>query len=361
MRNCFILFFFLLGVTCPLLADAYPTKPLADMIREKSLSPPSPERLAKFQAQGKLSDANIREFLESFDPWANWTSKAEFTKQQRAAKENNGSIGMDVVRNKAGELVCVPYPNGAAHRAKVQEGDILVGIFSMEDVRQLSGPVGSTASFTVKRQFNSHSFTVRREKFTPPHVQLIQHDGFARIRIWRFNKKTPQLFADALLQAGLQPLVFDVRSNSGGNIVAALTCAAELLPQGTILGKAQLRTNARSRALVTKNRKAAKLGLYADIAPIFIWQDTLTASAAEAFVVALVDNGHAKSMGETSFGKGQVQSVFPFKGNQLILTTENLLSPQGLSWNDVGLRPQVVTRASLHNLIQETRKLLLPY
>ncbi len=361
MRYCLVLFLFVLGVTCPFSADAYPTKNVVQLVKTKALSPPSPEKLAQFRSRGQVNDAQMRSFLVQFDPWAHWTSKAELAQQKRSAKANNGSIGMDVVRNKAGEFVCVPYPGGPAYRANVQEGDVLIGMYSTEDVRQLSGPVGSTATFSVKRNLNSVSFTIQRQKITPPHVQLLQHEGFARIRIWRFDKKTPQLFAEKLAEAGLQPIVFDVRGNIGGDIVAALTCAAELLPQGSVLGKAQTRTNTTSRALTTKNRKAAKLGIYADLAPIFIWQDQLTASAAEAFVLALVENGHAKNIGENTFGKGQAQSVFSVDGNRLVLTTENLLSPTGIRWNDVGIRPQYVTGTSLYNLLQVTKDLLRPY
>ncbi len=350
-----------MGVACPLVADALPAKSVVKVVRDKALSPPSQERLTQFRGLGKASNVQIRNFLQSFDQWSQWTSKKELSEQKKRSAANNGSIGMDVVRNKSGEFVCVPYPQGPAHKAGIQDGDVLIGMYTTEDVRSLSGPVGSTATFSVKRNLSSLSFTITRQKVTPPHVQFVQHNGFARIRIWRFDKKTPALFAKNLSKAQMQPIIFDLRGNIGGDIVSALTCAAELLPQGSVLGMAQMRTDTKSRSLTKKNRKAAKLGIYGDLYPLFIWQDELTASAAEAFILALVENDRAKNVGGNSFGKGQAQSVFFLDHNRLVLTTENLLSPQGYDWNNVGIRPSVITSTSLDNLIKVTADLLRMY
>ncbi len=290
---------------------------------------------------GKAIYANeIRAYLTSFDKWATFTSAAEA--KEYTPLKNAGSVGMALVENKRNQVICIPYPHGPATKAGIQEGDILMGVSSINDARKVfRGTVGSTLTLVIERNNTMHSFTLKREKFSAPHVEFIQHHDFARIRIWYFDKNTPQLFATKLKQAGKQALVIDVRSNSGGSILAARNCAAEFLAKGTLLGISSVRESKADSLPKKKYIRTSKDGNFLHAQPLILWQDNLTASAAEAFIVALIDNERAVSMGGTTFGKAQAQSTFNIQGHILTLTTEALLRLDSSSWEFRGVPPEI--------------------
>ncbi len=317
----------------------------------------SSELMTKDMAWQPIYANEIRAYLHGFDKWATFTSAAEF-KMSLPAK-NAGSVGMALVKNKKGQIVCVPYPNGPAAKAGILEGDVLTGVDSIESARKVfGGPIGSALTLNVERNNTFPTFTLKREKFLPPHVDLIQHEGFARIRIWYFDKNTTKLFITKVQQAGNQPLVVDVRGNSGGSILAARNCAAEFLPKGTLLGISKIRENKTDSLPKKKYISTNKDGKFLQTYPLILWQDDLTASAAEAFIVALVDNERATSMGTTTFGKAHAQSTFNVQGNMLRLSTEALLRLSERSWEGRGVEAGEFVEPKLPTLQNATQRTL---
>ncbi len=312
--------------------------------------------MIKDMAWQPIYASEIRAYLQGFDKWATFSSAAELKKN--APVKNAGSVGMALVKNKRGQIVCVPYPNGPAAKAGILEGDVLTGLDSIESARKVfMGPVGSKLTLNVERNGAFTTYALKREKFTPPHVDFIQHEGFARIRIWYFDKDTTKLFITKVQQAGNQPLVVDIRANSGGNILAARNCAAEFLPKGSLLGISKVRENKADSLPKKKHIRTSKDGKFLQTYPLILWQDDLTASAAEAFIVALVDNGRATSMGSTTFGKAHAQSTFNVRGNMLRLSTEALLRLSEQSWEGRGVEAGIFVKpvfSTLQNTMQKT-------
>jgi carboxyl-terminal processing protease len=124
---------------------------------------------------------------------------------------------------------------------------------------------------------------------------------------------------------GMKALVLDLRNNPGGLLSAAIEVASLFVPQGAVV----VRTQGRVKSQTTQY-KATKGGEYQDI-PIAVLLNRGSASASEIVAGALHDNGRAVLVGETTFGKGSVQSVIPFEDYKaaLKLTTARYYTPKG--------------------------------
>ncbi len=338
---------------------------IVQTVQQNALYPPSVAVLEDFTKSPYITTQKIRHLLTSFDPWATWTTADERMEETTVRRALNSGAGMALVYNKAEDLVCLPYPQSPAHTAGIVEGDILKSIdgytvlgVNLADITVLLlGKNGTQVQLGLERDGVPFHVTIVRQQTTMPHVQWTQHNGFAQVRIWYFSKETPALLAQVLQSVGHQPLILDVRGNTGGNRVAALICAAEFLAKGKTLGFSHTRKdgeNAPPKA--TRTRNDGKF-IYLD-SPI-IWQDPLTASAAEAFVAALVDSGGASVIGKTSFGKGMAQNIFTIDGHTLHLSTAVLMRPDGTSWDGVGIAPHHRCKTtSVHDLATITYRLL---
>ena len=347
--------------------------------------PSAAAEAALMSAQNPHAPDTIRAFLASFDPWATWQDAEEQAQAARTRAALGGSAGLDLVRNRRGELVCLPYPDSPAWTAGLREGDVLrsvdgysVADADLDDVAVLvMGTPGTSVRLAVRRgqeaansdpngqhgQSALPEFSVTRGKVRPPNVRLTQNGGVHILRVYRFNRETPAAFDAALKKAGTGPLVLDVRGNSGGLLSAALACASRLLPAHAVA--CVTRTAAQSQ-----RKRTTRAGSHAQAGPLAVWHDSLTASSAEVFVAALTDNGRAVSLGETTYGKARVQETFTVNGHRLALTTEALARPTGSNggsggepdqndWNDRGLRPQVPCPAHDEGtLLQKTLNIL---
>ncbi len=336
---------------------------MVQVTRQRSLAPPiSAESLYR---QKQVYSKDVQAYLRRLDRWSSWLDKNARLSLQGTLESNRGTVGMALLLDRSHKLVCIPYPGGPAAKAGVHAGDVLVEVdgVPMDNATLSSAALflvrepGSSVNLTLKRHNFYVDVLVIREKVTAPHVKFTQENGFARIRIWDFTKNTPQLLRTALAKVGKQPLVLDVRGNSGGSIVSALTCAAEFLPKDTLISLTHQRPKANKKAngrTITKRN-----GAFIKISPIYIWQDTFTASSAEAFIAALVDTGYATSIGVPSFGKSYVQENFNIEGHTLTLSTKALYAPSGESWEDNGLVPTIRFRdTSTEGLLVKTWQIL---
>ncbi len=163
--------------------------------------------------------------------------------------------------------------------------------------------------------------------------------GVGVIRIGRFGDSTPQEFEEAfsrLRMEGMRSLVLDLRGNTGGSLVAALTLAEAFVPGG-ILASTTAQVPEFSERVFT-----SMSGMNAHDAPLVVLVDARTMSAAEVFASAVKENNRATLIGVPTFGKGSVQAPLTAGQGKLIVTIAKVLTASGVPLNGAGVVPHVL-------------------
>ena len=278
------------------------------------------------------------------DPFADFLSPQEFAAFQRSSSyAGQAGVGMDIAEDSSGNILCIPYPQGPAASAGVRYGDVLYRVDGREVAGMsvyvcgslLRGPAGTTVRLDLHRaQGKRESRVITREEIRFSSVYVHRLGGLQVITILRFTPRTRDELKAVLTEQspGTQGWIVDLRGNTGGDLFAAVDCAALFLPLGRTIIKVQTRADTQSFA-VTRPPVDASTRLC-------LWQDGQTASAAEVFVAALTQNQRAVSLGRSSFGKGVTQRVVPLSdGSALVVTYARLIPPNGRSFHRVGLDP----------------------
>lgn len=168
------------------------------------------------------------------------------------------------------------------------------------------------------------------------------------IKVTGFEEVTKKQFknaVDTLEDAGMKSLIIDLRNNGGGLLSAAVTMLDRLLPKGLVV--------------YTKNKSGIEEEFFAedDIClklPMAILVNGGSASASEVFSGALQDNGVAKLVGTTTFGKGIVQTIFGLEdGTALKMTTSKYYTPKGRNIHKTGLDPDIEVKLDKDTLADD--------
>ena len=280
--------------------------------------------------------------------------------KESAAGETEG-IGISVVQNQTYgcfEVISV-YKDSPAERAGIHVGDLITDVIlddgSRESVTSLGydvaltklrGESGTTAHFVVARDedgdgvYDELEFTVERKKIDAESVmaRLYEPDPtIAVIRITGFEKNTPDQFyaaMDEMKAAGAEKFVFDLRSNPGGDKDSVSSILDYLLPEGPILRTVD--SDGNYKVLTTSDAK------YLDM-PMAVLVNGSTASAAELFAASVKDYGVGKVVGDVTYGKGSMQTIFDIfsDGSLLKLTVAYYCPPYSENYDGVGVKPDV--------------------
>jgi len=261
-----------------------------------------------------------------------------------------GGIGVTVQRSEAGHVTLAPYPASPAEKGGIRDGDILLAVdgqaitgeMTLDDIRaRIRGVIGSTVTLTI-----SHSptppfvVTITREEVLVPSVTwrlLERHTDTGYIRIECFTERTGDEIIAALQNlraAGATSLVLDLRDNPGGLIDSAVATASQFLVEGIILYEQGRGGQVRTVRIQS--------GGVAVAMPLAVLINGGTASAAEIVAGALQDHERGPLIGETTFGKGSVQSIFDLSdGSSLHVTTALWLTPRHRQIEGQGLTPDL--------------------
>ena len=243
------------------------------------------------------------------------------------------------------EIVNV-MPDSPALKAGVKIGDILYKVGDeyaaelgyTETLNRMRGEVGTTAEFSVLRNDEEIEMSIVRDKYTV--VSVMSHmyeDGKTGIiRILEFDKTPFTEFRDALIELekqGATQFVFDVRNNPGGMLTSITDVLDMLVPEGPIIRIVD--KTGETVGVISSDPKETNV-------PMVVLANRNTASAGELFTAALRDYKKAKIVGTTTYGKGSMQTVFPFKdGSALRITIENYLPPFSDGYDGEGIKPDV--------------------
>jgi carboxyl-terminal processing protease len=288
--------------------------------------------------------SSIIGMLRTLDPHSNFYDAKEFEEQRADWRSEYYGIGATIGDRKLGgntdTYILATFEATPAYRAGLRFGDKITeidakpvkGKASGEVRDMLRGPRGTAVRVTVERASNGQKETVEivRDAVPQPTVPdaYFIKPGVGYIDMTRgFNYTTAEEFVLALKylrERGMQGLVVDLRNNGGGILDQAKVVAEQFLQDGqTILTQKGRGTRGMQRELKSDNRKP-------DQTPLVVLVNRGTASASEIVAGAWQDHDRALIIGETSFGKGLVQSIMPLEyGTALTLTTSKYYTPSG--------------------------------
>jgi carboxyl-terminal processing protease len=269
--------------------------------------------------------------------------------ETRARQDMGGEIsgiGAEVEMRDDRIVIVSPIDDSPAAEAGLQPGDIILeangvdlrGIDLIEGVDYVRGPEGTAVTLLIERNGEQFEVEIIRARIRIDSVNgEMLADNIAYVRINRFGERTANELETILTDLlGQEPvgLIVDVRRNPGGGLEAALDVADQFLPGGTIL--IERFGDGRERIF-----EATSSGLATDI-PLVVLVDEGSASASEVLAGAIRDQGRGILIGETTFGKGTVQSWQPLSnGGGVRITIARWLTPNDTWIDQTGLEPDI--------------------
>ncbi len=260
---------------------------------------------------------------------------------------DKAGVGIRVYMDEESEGINVFYvfPDAPADKAGMKPGDVIVKVDDLEvtfenyqtSVDMVAGKVGTTVTLTVDRDGELIVMPIVRGNFTVSSVEYRMIEGnIGYVRIDGLASDTAKAFKSAvedLDQKGAESYVFDVREDSGGYLSSIVEVLDMLLPEGPIV-RWELNDG------TVKQEDSDKEQLIK--APFAVLINGNTASAAELFAAALKDYDLAVLVGETTYGKGVMQTLYTLKnGDCLKVTTSKYLPPFSENYNGVGVVPDI--------------------
>jgi carboxyl-terminal processing protease len=266
-----------------------------------------------------------------------------------------GGIGVEIHLNEAGRIVLSPRLDAPADKAGVKDGDILISIdgvalpekpdFNAVAAR-IRGEVGASVRITVLRAGKQMEFSVTRAVIQIPSVEwrvITSTDTvqgiIGYIAIHQFTERTGSEVKQAvgeLRKKGSQAFLIDLRDNGGGLLSAAVDVGSIFLDKGVVL--VQRRNN--QPDVTFPVNKDETMGVYRE--PVAVLVNGNTASAAEIVAGAIQDDKRGPLIGEKTFGKGSVQSIYDLSdGSSVHITSAKWLTPNQRTIDGVGLMPDV--------------------
>lgn len=287
--------------------------------------------------------SSIIGMLRSLDPHSNYYDREEYEELKTEQHSEYFGIGASIQLYLIGEqpdtYITATFPNSPASRAGLRFGDRIIAVDAMKtagksslEVRdKIRGPRGTVVKITVERAADKKIQTVEITRDVVPQPSIpdayILKPGVGYIDMTRgFNYSTTDELLDALdalHSQGASSLVLDLRNNPGGFLDQAIHVAEVFLPAGQLILTQKGRNGQRDNTYESRNKSA-------DPIPMVILINENTASASEIVAGAMQDHDRALIVGETSFGKGLVQSIIPLDyGAGLTLTSAKYYTPSG--------------------------------
>ncbi len=282
------------------------------------------------------------------DPYATFDARRMRTRSKRL-----GGIGIEATIVDGELTVIAPLDGSPAQKAGVEPGDIIIeidrepvrGATLAEAMRRIRGPLGTNVLLRIQRNKIAQKLglPVPRTRFRVRALRHVVFGDIAYFRIAFFGPNTEKLLRKALAaireeMGGSAPRAFivDLRNNPGGLVGQAILVADAFLEKGMIVATI-------GRDSSGERRYDAYRGDFIKGLPVVILQNQASASASEILAAALKDHQRAIIMGTRSYGKGIVQTVYPFGAlGRVKFTTHKYMTAAGLQIQGVGVLPDIV-------------------
>jgi carboxyl-terminal processing protease len=273
--------------------------------------------------------------LRTLDPHSNFFDPKAYSLLREDQRGKYYGVGMTVGPRNNKVIVIAPFTGTPAYRAGIRPGDIIAAVdgkptdnMSTGDVADLlKGPKGTTVHITILREGADKplEFAVVRDEIPRYSVDLhfMIKPGIGYMHVSGFNETTEHEVADALDQMGpdLKGLILDLRQNPGGLLNEGVGVADKFLRKGQLIVSHHGRSSPEKRYTAAHGNGGKEY-------PLVVLVNRGTASAAEIVAGAIQDHDRGLIVGETTFGKGLVQTVYPLSENTgLALTTAKYYTP----------------------------------
>ena len=298
----------------------------------------------------KLIEAAISGMLQSLDPHSSYLSADDYSDMQVKTKGTFGGLGIEITMEDGIVKVVSPIDDTPAYEAGMLPGDLIIGIDG-ESIRGLSlnqaveklrGPVGSEITINVLRDGQDpFELKIVRDiiKIRSVRHNIINNVGY--VRLTTFSETTTESMKNSIEKikketgGKFQGLILDLRNNPGGLLSQAIKISDFFLSNGEIVSTKSRKEN--------ENRKwFANEGDILNGKTLVVLINNGSASASEILAGALKDHKRAILIGETTYGKGSVQSIIPLKNKGAIrLTISKYYLPSGVSISEVGVDPDI--------------------
>lgn len=320
----------------------------------------------------QLTRAALRGMLQSLDPHSQYMEASNFEDMKEDTESRFGGLGVHVTERNGDLIIVSPMEDSPGFKAGLMPGDQIIKINGQsaekltigEATEKLRGAPGTKVTLTILRPGTKEikDFELVREVikvWSVKDAKLLSSEltGAAKIgyaRITQFNAPTADELArklDELEKQGMQGFILDLRFNPGGLINSAVDVAGMFLPASTVVATTEGRVPSQSRKYLA-NAALRRSKNY----PLAVLINFGSASGSELAAGALKDTNRAIIVGETSFGKGSVQSIMPMPdGSALRLTTAKYYTPSHNLIHEHGISPTI--RASMTP--EQERQLML--
>ena len=292
----------------------------------------------KVTADKAIYKGAIPGMLRTLDPHSNFFDPKDFEALRDDQRGSYSGVGMQVGSRNGKTIVIAPFEGSPAYKAGLRPGDVILevndkrtdGLSTSEIAELLKGPKGTHVQVVVARDGVDKPITFEITRGEIPRFSVQNafwyKPGIAYVDINQFNENTSHELDEALGRLGeanIKLLILDLRDNPGGLLNEGVAVA------GHFLRKGELVVSHRGRSSPEKPyyAKGSPLG---QNYPIVVLVNRYSASAAEIVSGALQDHDRAWILGEVTFGKGLVQTVYPLADNTgLALTTAHYYTPSG--------------------------------
>ncbi|HKV06030.1 MAG TPA: S41 family peptidase [Candidatus Acidoferrales bacterium] len=285
-----------------------------------------------------IYDGAIPGMLHALDPHSNFFDPKQYALFREEQEGKYYGVGMVVSQRDNQTVVQYPFVNSPAYKAGIRPGDTILkvdgkscaGLTTTEVADMLKGAKGTTVHIALGREGwdKAIDVTVVRDEIPRPGVEFSEmvRPGIGYVRVFTFNETTDSDLADALKQldmSKLDGLIIDLRGNGGGLLNQAVGMADMFLDKNELVVSHRGRSSAEHQYYAVRGNQGVGV-------PLVVLVNNGSASASEIVSGAIQDHDRGLIVGETSFGKGLVQTQFPLHENTaLLLTTARYYTPSG--------------------------------